>query len=80
MYNPFKWHIVEFKDATYAIRRFNILWVHFEYMDRDSFDFIWTDRFLDKHARIYTHEKASEILSQLKKTEDKYKVKRVWHG
>lgn len=80
LYNPFKYHIVEFGDATYAVRRFNILWMHFEYIDRDSMYFVWTDRFLDEHARIYTYEKASEVLSQLNKAEDKYKVKRVLHG
>lgn len=80
LYNPFKYHIVEFKDGTYAVRRFNALWMHFEYYDRDSPDFIWTYIFLDKHARVHTYEKASEILGQLNKAEDKYKVKRVLHG
>lgn len=80
LYNPFKFHIVEFEDGTYAVRRFNPLWFHFEYCDRDSIAFLWTDLFLDKHARIFTHEKASELLHRLNKTQDSYKVKRVFHG
>ena len=84
-YNPFKPHIVEFADGTFAVRKRGWLGFMWTYKDRmgwcsssDSNIQWWLTDYL-KHCKVNTFEQAVEVMS-IKKKINPDKVVRVIHG
>lgn len=63
LYNPFKIHIVKFKDGTYAIRQFNTFVLRWAYLDTQK-DFWWTTLKNKQYFVIDTLENAHTLLFQ----------------
>lgn len=55
IFNPFKPHICEFATGGFAVRRFSLAFLSWEYLDRDTIRFShtwWDKRFA--HYALYT--------------------------
>jgi hypothetical protein len=86
-YNPFKAHIVEFADGTFAVRKrgwFGFVWT---YKDRAGWCHSatsniqwWLDDYLN-HCKVRTHEEALDVMEMSKKPKvNPDKVVKVHHG
>lgn len=64
-YNPFKWHLVKNDNEQYAVRRWELLFFSFQYVDFLHNNFAW-----GKTSRFYSScvtpslEKATTILDE----------------
>lgn len=82
MYNPFKPHVVEFEDGTFAVRKFSLMSFAFVYRDatKPRMDYWWYLKSNLCHAKMSTYSEAFSLYSSLKPPVSSYKVKRVLHG
>lgn len=60
LFNPFKWHVVKFRNDFYAVRRWSLFW--WEYADARDFEFTWSGiRYALKYAMFRDSNKAIEV-------------------
>lgn len=84
-YNPFKPHIVEFADGTFAVRKrgwLGLLWIYkdcmgWSYSTTSNIQW-WTNNYL-RHCKVKTYDEAVKVMSIRKKTNPD-NVVRVIHG
>lgn len=84
-YNPFKPHIVEFADGTFAVRKRGWLGFMWTYKDRNGWSYSttsdiqwWLNDYL-RHCKVGTYDEAVKVMSMSKKSKPA-KVVRVVHG
>lgn len=84
-YNPFKPHIVEFTDGTFAVRKRGWLGIIWLYKDSNGWSSSttsdiqwWTNDYL-KHCKVKTYNEAVKVLALTRKINPD-KVVRVVHG
>lgn len=83
-YNPFKPHIVEFDNGTFAVRKLGTIgWYHYDNQKVKADDFWWSPMSADSASRYYvvdSFDMAKTLLEmiQLRKTIKSTKVRKVY--
>ncbi len=86
-YNPFKAHIVEFADGTFAVRKRGWLGFVWMFKDRNGWSMTSTSEiqwWLEdhvKHCKVRTYDEAVNVMEMSKQPKvNPHKVVKVYHG
>jgi len=82
LYNPFKPHVVEFEDGTFAVRKFSLIDFGFVYRDatKGKLDHWWRCQSDFHYAKMSSYSQALKLYWELGSIVNPNKVKRVLHG
>lgn len=61
-YNPFKPHIVEFTDGTFAVRKSSL--VYWSYYSKRCVEWWSCEEYVQKYCRVDTLEEAKSVLNR----------------
>ena len=82
LYNPFKPHVVEFEDGTFAVRKFSLMHFGFVYHDatKPRMEYWWYFQSHIHNAKMSSYSEALKLYRELGPIVNPNKVKRVLHG
>jgi len=82
LYNPFKPHVVEFEDGTFAVRKFSLMHLGFVYRDatKPRTEHWWYFQSHIHNAKMSSYPQALKLYSELLEPVNPNKVKRVLYG